>query len=48
MITGAALIVISQCLDGHPNGAQAVLVLGIIIAAASLIRGVCQLITKAN
>lgn len=44
MIAGPALIVISQCLDGHPNGAKAVLVLGIIYTVGSVIGTICRAI----
>lgn len=48
MIAGPALIIISQCLDGHPNGAKAVLVLGIIYTIVSVIGAICRAIAKAN
>lgn len=48
MGTGAALIVISQCMDGHPSGAKAVLVLGIIVCVCSVIRFVVDIAKKAN
>lgn len=48
MIAGPALIVISQCIDGHPSGAKAVLVLGIIYIVVSVIGAICRLIAKAN
>lgn len=44
MLAGPALIVISQCLDGYPNGAKAVLVLGIIYTVGSIIGTICRAI----
>ena len=48
MLIGAALIVISQCLDGHPNGAKAVLVMGIILCAFKFIQGIVEAAKKAS
>lgn len=48
MIAGPALIIISQCLDGHPSGAKAVLVLGIIYTIVSVIGAIRRAIAKAN
>jgi len=48
MLAGAALIVISQCLDGHPSGAKAVLVMGIILCAFKLIQGIVEAAKKAS
>lgn len=48
MGTGAALIVISQCLDGHPSGAKAVLTLGIIVCVCSVIRFIVDIAKKMN
>jgi hypothetical protein len=48
MIAGPALIVISRCLDGHPSGAKAVLVLGIIYTVVSVIGTICKVVAEAN
>ena len=48
MISGTALIIISQCMDGHPNGARAVLVLGIIMCVLSFIKSIVAAYKKAN
>lgn len=48
MLTGAALIVISQCLDNHPNASTAVLIIGIVLAIVSFINGIIKLVTKNN
>ena len=48
MGTGAALIIISQCMDGHPNGARAVLILGIIVCVCAVIRFVVEIAKKMN
>jgi hypothetical protein len=48
MIAGPALIVISQCIDGHPNGARAVLTLGIIVCVCAVIRFVVEIAKKMN
>lgn len=48
MGTGAALIVISQCLDGHPSGAKAVLTLGIIVCVCAVIRFIVDIAKKMN
>ena len=48
MGTGAALIVISQCLDGHPSGAKAVLTLGIIVCVCAAIRFIVEIAKKMN
>ena len=48
MLTGAALIVISRCLDNHPNASTAVLIMGIVIAAVGFINGIIKLVTKNN
>ena len=48
MLTGAALIIISQCLDNHPNASTAVLIIGIVLAAVRFINGIIKLVTKNN
>ena len=48
MLIGAALIVISQCLDGHPSGAKAVLVMGIILCAFKFIQTIVEVAKKAS
>lgn len=48
MGTGAALIVISQCMDGHPSGSKAVLVLGILVCVCAVIRLVVDIVKKMN
>lgn len=48
MLTGAALIVISQCLGDHPNASTAVLIMGIVIASVGFINGIIKLVTKNN
>ena len=48
MIVGPALIVISQCIDGHPNGAKAVLILGIIYTVASIVGAIIKTIAQAS
>ena len=48
MLTGAALIIISQCLDNHPNASTAVLIMGIVVASVGFINGVIKLVTKNN
>lgn len=48
MLAGAALIVISQCLDGHPSGAKAVLTLGILVCVCAVIRLVVDIVKKMN
>ena len=48
MLAGAALIVISQCLDGHPSGAKAVLVMGIVLCVLRFIQGIVEVAKKMN